>query len=239
VAIQLLQRLIGPENVNLNADWMTLQPWTSDVEGENWEETSGLWAGPCEGKPAVELQQLLEGLCVDVQAAVQAACPAYPASAFATVMDHDLQSLPPSQAHLTPPDTALLRAAFPQLLQNFDEADAVKLMLLGLRDVDAVGCIVHGLKKESIVSASGRNPVDPVFCMAADMSGVDFEHARARRHLQQQQQQQQQELELQRQLDQRSDEDRRSRAFRQNIAVGGAVAAAVMCALLLIRRRRQ
>jgi hypothetical protein len=28
----------------------TLQPWTSDAEGEKWEETSQRWAGPCEGK---------------------------------------------------------------------------------------------------------------------------------------------------------------------------------------------
>ena len=48
---------------------VTLQPWTSDAEGENWEETSQPWAGPCEGK-SVQLQQLLEGLCGDVQAAV-------------------------------------------------------------------------------------------------------------------------------------------------------------------------
>jgi GTPase SAR1 family protein len=236
-AIQLLQRLIGTENVGINAEWLKLQPWTSDAEGENWEEMSQPWAGPSEGK-SVELKQLLEGLCLDVQAAVHTAAPSpHPLSAFANVMDHELQSLPPSQVYLSPPDTALLRSTFPQLLQSFAEAEAVNLMLLGLRDVDAVGCIVHGLKKESTVSASGRNPVDPVFCMAADMSGVDFEHARARRHLQQQQPQR--ELELQRQLDQRSDEDRRSRAFRQNIAVGGAVAAAVLCALLLIRRRRQ
>ena len=48
---------------------VTLQPWTSDAEGENWEETSQRWAGPCEGK-SVQLQQLLEELCGDVQAAV-------------------------------------------------------------------------------------------------------------------------------------------------------------------------
>jgi hypothetical protein len=59
-------------------------------------------------------------------------------------MDRDLQSLPPIQVHLTPPDTALLRSTFPQQLQNFEDADAVKLMLLGLRDVDAVGCIEEG-----------------------------------------------------------------------------------------------
>ena len=207
-AVQLLRRLVGPENVNLNPDWLALQPWMSDAEGENWEETSGLWAGPCEGKPAVELRQLVDGLCVDVQAAVQAACTAAPMSAFAYVMEHDLQSLPPSQAYMTLPDTALLRSAFPQLLQHFDEADAVKLMLLGLRDVGANGavdCIEHGVKRASAAAASGRNPVDPVFCMAADMSRVDFTSASARRRsrqqleLQLQQEQRQQQLELQRQ----------------------------------------
>jgi hypothetical protein len=31
VAIQLLQRLTGPENVGINAEWLKLQPWTSDT----------------------------------------------------------------------------------------------------------------------------------------------------------------------------------------------------------------
>ena len=156
--------------MGINAEWLKLQPWMSDGEGENWEETSRPWAGPCEGK-SVELKQLLESLCIDVKAAVQADRPAHPLSAFTDVQDRLLQSLPPSQHYLTPPDTALLRRSFPQLLQHFSEADAVKLMLLGLRDCDAVGCIVHGVKRNSTVSSSQLNPVDQVFRMAADMSG--------------------------------------------------------------------
>jgi hypothetical protein len=178
-AVDILQRLTGPENVGINAEWLKLQPWMSDGEGENWEETSRLWAGPCEGK-SVELKQLLESLCHDVQAAVQTDRPAHPVSAFVNVKDHELQSLPPSQDYLTPPDTALLRSSFPQLLQHFSEADAVKLMLLGLRDYDAVGCIEHGVKRNSKVSASQLNPVDAVFRMAADMSAVDFDQAAER-----------------------------------------------------------
>jgi hypothetical protein len=46
--------------------------------------------------------------------------------------DHELQSLPSSQDYLTAPDTALLRSTFPQLLQEFTQAEAVQLMLLGL-----------------------------------------------------------------------------------------------------------
>jgi hypothetical protein len=156
--------------VGINAEWLKLQPWTSDAEGENWEETSQPWAGPCEGK-SVEMKQLLEGLCVDVQAAVQAACAAYPLSSFAEVKDHDLQSLPPSQDYGKPSDTALLNAAFPQLVLNFSEAEAVRLMLLGLRDSDAVGCMEHGVKRSSAAAASQLNPVDAVLRMAADMSG--------------------------------------------------------------------
>jgi hypothetical protein len=53
-------------------------------------------------------------------------------------------------------------------------------MLLGLRDCDAVGCIEHGVKKHSQVSASQLNPVDAVFRMAADMSAVDFDQAAER-----------------------------------------------------------
>ncbi len=55
----------------------------------------------------------------------------------------------------------------------------MKLMLLGLRDCDAVGCIEHGVKKDSTVSASLLNPVDAAFRMAAD---IFFQDASARRH---------------------------------------------------------
>jgi hypothetical protein len=179
IAIQLLQRLTGSANVGINAEWLKLQPWMSDGEGKNWEETSRPWVGPCEGK-SVALKQLLESLYIDVKAAVQADRPAHPLSAFTDVEDRLLQSLPPSQDYLTPPDTALLRRSFPQLLQHFSEADAVKLMLLGLRDCDAVGCMEHGVKKHSKVSSSQLNPVDQVFRMAADMSAVDFDLAAER-----------------------------------------------------------
>jgi len=43
-------------------------------------------------------------------------------------------------------------------------------MLLGLRDSDAVGCIVHGVEKSSKVPPYQLNPVDAVFRMAAHMS---------------------------------------------------------------------
>jgi hypothetical protein len=107
-----------------------------------------------------------------VQAAVQIAAPSsYPLSAFTNVKDHELQSLPPSQDYQTPSDTALLRCTFPQLVHNFSEAEAVRLMLLGLRDRDVVDCMTHGVKKDSAASAAQLNPVDQVFRMAADMSG--------------------------------------------------------------------
>jgi hypothetical protein len=91
-------------------------------------------------------------------------------SAFTDVKNHDLQSLPRSQDYGKPGDAALLRSSFPLLLQNFTEAEAVALMLLGLRDSDAVNCMKHGVKKDSSVSAVQSNPVDAVFRMAADMS---------------------------------------------------------------------
>jgi hypothetical protein len=115
-------------------------------------------------------EQLLDGLCVDVQAAAQAAAPPYPLSAFANVKDHELQSLPPSQEYQTPCDPRVLESVYPQLLLNFPEDDAARLMLLGLRDRDAVCCMVHGVKKDSAARASQPNPVDQVFRMAADMS---------------------------------------------------------------------
>jgi hypothetical protein len=169
VAVQLLQRLTGPENVGINAEWLKLQPWRSDAEGENWEETSQPWAGPCEGK-CVELKQLMKDLCADLQAAVVSARPVPSLSLFTDVDYRLLQSQPLSQDFLSLSDTALLRSAFPQLLLNFAEDEAVQLMLLGLRDSDAVGCIVHGVEKSSKVSPSQLNPVDAVFRMAAHMS---------------------------------------------------------------------
>ena len=148
VAVSLLQRLTGSQNVGINAEWLKLQPWLSDAEGENWEETSQPWAGPCEGK-SVEMAQLLQALAVDVQAAVLADYAPAPWSAFNDVEDQLLRSLPPSQDYQTPSDTALLSSTFPQLLLNFTEAEAVKLMLLGLRDADAIACITHGFKRNS------------------------------------------------------------------------------------------
>ncbi len=169
VAVSLLQRLTGSQNVGINAEWLKLQPWLSDSEGENWEETSQPWAGPCEGK-SVEMAQLLQALAVDVKAAVLATCAPAPWSAFTDVEDQLLRSLPPSQDYQTPSDTKLLKDNFPQLLRNFTQAEAVKLMLLGLRDADAIGCITHGFKRSSTAAASELNPVDAVFRMAANMS---------------------------------------------------------------------
>ena len=113
---------------------------------------------------------------------------------------------------------------------------------LGLSDGDVMGCMEHGYGRSSVVSAAQAcaaavapraNPVDTTFRVAAHMSGVDFERARTQRQLQQQQQQELQ----QQQLHQRDVEDRRSRAFWRVVGVGGGVAAAALCALLLVRRR--
>ncbi len=73
-----------------------------------WKETSQPWAGPCEGK-RIELKQLLESLCIDVKAAVQADRPAHSLSACSDVEDRLLQSPPPSQYYLNPRDAALLQ----------------------------------------------------------------------------------------------------------------------------------
>ena len=54
----------------------------------------------------------------------------------------------------------------------------MKLVLLGLRDADAIACITHGFNRSSAAAASQLNPVDAVFRMAADMSGC-FTSSRA------------------------------------------------------------
>jgi hypothetical protein len=171
VAVSLLQRLTGSENIGINAEWLKLQPWLSDAEGGDWEETSQPWAGPCEGK-SVEMVQLLQTLVVDLQAAVVGARTPAPWSAFTNMEDNALQSSPPSQDYQAAPDTALLSSTFPHLLCHFAEEHAVRLIMLGLRDADAVGCTQHGLMKSSAASASQLNPVDAVFRMAAHMSRV-------------------------------------------------------------------
>ncbi len=78
----------------------------------------------------MEMKQLLEGLCVDVQAAVLAECHAHSLSAFSDVEDRLLQSPPPSQVFLTASHAALLKCCFRLLLQHFAEAEAVAPMLL-------------------------------------------------------------------------------------------------------------
>jgi GTPase SAR1 family protein len=168
-AIEILQRLTGSENVGSNSEWLKLQPWLSDAEGDSWEETSRPWFGPCEDK-SVDMSQLIQALVVDVQASVLAARPPASWSAFADLEDHLLRSQPPSQDYQALPDTALLRRAFPLLLRNFSEAEAVKLILLGLRDSQVMDCAKFGLTRTSTASASQLNPVDPVFRMAAHMS---------------------------------------------------------------------
>ena len=110
--------------------------------------------------------------------AVMADCAPAPWSAFNDVEDQLLRSLPPSQDYQTPSDTALLSSTFPQLLLTFTEAEGVKLVLLGLRDADAIACITHGFNRSSAAAASQLNPVDAVFRMAADMSGC-FTSSRA------------------------------------------------------------
>ncbi len=175
IAVSLLQRLTGSQTVGINPKWLKLQPWRSDAEGENWEETSHTWAGPCEGS-SVELIQLLESLCVDIQAAVLVDCPLYPVSSFRNMEDVELFSQPRSQIYLEQSNSDLLKECFPQILLKFPEEKAVQLMLLGLRDRHAEGCLVHGVKKDSKLQASRpgqmrQNPVNEVFRMAADMSG--------------------------------------------------------------------
>ena len=77
------------------------------VTRENREETSQPWDGPCEGK-SVELKQLLESICADIQAAVMDVCCAQSLYSFTSVEEQLSRSQPPSQEYLTPCDTALI-----------------------------------------------------------------------------------------------------------------------------------
>jgi hypothetical protein len=140
-----------------------------------------------------------DALALDLQAAVLGDRHASPLEWLIDVEDDRLQSAPRSQEYLEAPDTALLRSCFPRTLSVFPEEDAVKLMMLGLRDDDIIGCVQHGLTKISCVT-SQANPVDAVFRMAAHMSELSFDDARHRLQHQQQQEQHQQQQELQRRL---------------------------------------
>ena len=132
------------------------------VTHENREETSQPWDGPCEGK-SVELKQLLESICADIQAAVLAVCCAQSVYSTTDVEELLSRSQPPSQKYLTPCDTALLTTACPQLMLNFVEDETVQIMLLGLCGSEAFDCVVHGVEKNSKLPPSQRNPVDAGF----------------------------------------------------------------------------
>jgi hypothetical protein len=224
VAISLLRRLTGMQNLGTNAEWLQLQPWLSDVEGENWEEKSRGWNGPSEGK-SVEMASCFDALALDLQAAVLGDRHASPLDWLIDVEDDSLQSAPRSQEYLEAPDTALLRSCYPQTFSVFSEEDAVKLMLLGLRDGEIVSCMQHGLTKISTV-ASQDNPVDAVFRMAAHMSQVNFDDVNARDRWRLQQQQ-------------RLDQEQESQAFRRRTAIDGAVAGDLQFAAAFLKRRRQ
>ena len=90
--------------------------------------------------------------------------------------DEALQATPRSQQYDEFQDVALLKSCFPHMLRFFSDADAIKLMALGLRDVHVILCAEHGLSKISILT-SEEHPVDQVMRMAAHMSGVDFTRA--------------------------------------------------------------
>jgi len=238
VAISLLRRLTGPENLGTNAEWLKLQPWLSDVEGENWEERSQGWNGPSEGK-SVEMASCFDALALDLQAAVLGDRHASPLDWLSNVDDNELQSSPCSQTYTEDPDVALVTSCFPKTLSIFEERDAVKLIMLGLRDDDVGFCLQHGHKWTQ------ANPMDQVFRMAAHMSELNFDDARHRLQQQQQQeqqqeqQQQQQQQQEQQELQRRLHEEQLSQAFRRRIAIGGAIAAAVLLTAALLKRRRQ
>jgi GTPase SAR1 family protein len=172
-AILLLKRITGWDNVSLNAEWLKLQPWLSDFEGENWEETSQPWLGPREDE-VVEMAHLLTDLVSYLKIAVLDTPSAASWSVFKDMDDATLRSSPPSQDYLNSPNITVLRDAFSQALQHFSEEEAAMLMLVGLNDAAIMGCAEHGLKKTSSTSASKSNPVNEVFRMAAQMSGVLF-----------------------------------------------------------------
>ena len=116
------------------------------------------------------------------------------------------------------------------------QAEAVKLMLLGLRDADAIACITHGFKRNSAAAAPQLNPVDAVFRMAADMSGC-FTSSRAL---------------VSASLPDATAEARAVTETKaaaevkapiflsfRNVAVGAAIGTFVLCAISFFKRRRQ
>jgi GTPase SAR1 family protein len=170
VALSLLKRITGSENVSLNVEWLKLQPWLSDVEGEDWEEISRPWPKSCGQGKTVDMANLVTDLISYLKDVVLDVPSAACCSVFKDLDDVSLRSSPPSQDYLQPPDIAPLRDAFPHTLRMFSEEEAVRLMLMGLKDADVIGCTEHGLEKMSLKSASGFNPVDEVFRMAAEMA---------------------------------------------------------------------
>jgi GTPase SAR1 family protein len=175
VAVDILRCLTGPQNVGTNAEWLKLQPWLSDFQGLDWEETSECWHGPKEGA-CVKMAECIDQLVLDLRPAVLGDRKTSSLDLLLDKEDRELCSEPRSQEYLQMPDTSLIRRCFPQMMYIFSEQDAVRLIALGLRDVHVISCIEHGCTKISN-KTSQPNPVDPVFRMAAHMSGVDFDAA--------------------------------------------------------------
>jgi hypothetical protein len=241
-AISLLKRLTDQYAASIRPDWLKLQPWLSDELGADWEETSSEWAE----QAAVSAGDLLAS-SFPVITACMAAPSAMDECRFFDFTPEELIASPPSQDYLTLSDVSVIRQCYPLSDAVLLEQDVAALVHLGLSDDDIMGCVEHGYNKWSVV-AGLENPVDATFRLAAHMSGVNFAQARDRRDLQQQQrqlqmqqqQEQEQQLQVQRQLQMQLQQQhaQRQHQFRV-IAIGGAVATAMLCAFALIRRRRQ
>ena len=223
-AISLLKRLTDQYAASIRPDWLKLQPWLSDELGADWEETSSEWAE----QAAVSAGDLLAS-SFPVITACMAAPSAMDECRFFNFTPEELIASPPSQDYLTLSDVAVIRQCYPLSDAVLLEQDVAALVHLGLSDDDIMGCVEHGYNKWSVV-AGLENPVDATFRLAAHMSGVNFAQARDRRDLQHQQRQLQMQLQQQ--------HAQRQHQFRV-IAIGGAVATAMLCAFALIRRRRQ
>jgi hypothetical protein len=218
-AISLLKRLTDQYAASIRPDWLRLQPWLSDELGADWEETSSVWAE----QAAVSAGDLLASSFPVITACMAAPSATVDPSFFNFTLE-ELIASPPSQEYLAPSNVAAIRQCYPLSCAVLSEAEVTALVHLGLSDDDIMGCVEHGYNKTSVVDGRGENPVDATFRLAAHMSGVKFEQARDGRdlqllHLRLQQEQQQRQLRL--------------------IAIGGAVATAILCTFEIIRRRRQ
>jgi hypothetical protein len=175
-ALVLMSRLMK-KTFDDSCDWLKLQPWMSDLQGEDWEEVSREWG--CE--KSASMQILTDNLVCKMRGLIGRDLCVVPESSCDKLADSDLESATSSLSPSSASDSRMpieFTHCFPRSSFLFSELDVVELACIGLSDDDIMGCIEHGYGPMSFVDDLITNPLHSAVRIAAHMSGVNFEAAR-------------------------------------------------------------